>query len=358
MRNNFQTALDAVLKFEGGYSNHPADPGGPTNLGITQAVLSAWIGRKASVNEVKLLSRDTAAAIYKARYWTPCRCDELPSGVDYVLFDFGVNAGIGQAVKTLQRVLGVARDGIFGPVTMGALQRRQPAELVTAFDAAKVAFYRGLTVNKPSLKVFLNGWLNRCRAAKLQALELVTAKGKATVMSLQDFQPVLGNTAPTAANLLTGPLGGFALRALGELIDAPDHGEESIAQTLAGFKITDLVGTLARWEQAVQPLVVTATPTAKAPEEPGEVPAPTAAEPTVIDLLLGSKLTGWKTYLAIILAVLVNAAAALGVAPAILTPENVVAINTALAGLGTAGLISKVERYTKLIAGLLATKKA
>jgi lysozyme family protein len=82
MRENWDKAFDQVIIYEGGYVNHPKDPGGPTNLGITQSTLSSYLGRRASVQEVRALTKAAVKPIYKKRFWDVLRCDDLPGGVD------------------------------------------------------------------------------------------------------------------------------------------------------------------------------------------------------------------------------------------------------------------------------------
>jgi hypothetical protein len=117
----FAACLEEVLWHEGGYADNPRDPGGATNLGITIATLGEWRGRAVTKADVKALTREEAAAIYRARYWKRVRGDALPAGLDLAVFDFAVNSGPARAVKALQRELGVAQDGLVGPVTLGAL---------------------------------------------------------------------------------------------------------------------------------------------------------------------------------------------------------------------------------------------
>ncbi|WP_082555208.1 glycoside hydrolase family 108 protein [Devosia sp. Root635] len=115
MDRNFARALSAVLKQEGGYVDHPADPGGATNMGITHKTLARWRmvspWWKLPKSAVMELQRPEAAKIYRANYWDAVRGDDLPSGLDLALFDFAVNSGPGRAVKMLQTIVGVTADG-------------------------------------------------------------------------------------------------------------------------------------------------------------------------------------------------------------------------------------------------------
>jgi lysozyme family protein len=107
-RTTYDVALARLLAHEGGYSNHPDDPGGPTKFGITIGDYRRYVKADVTAADVRAISVDEAKAIYRRRYWDVQRCDELPAGVDYAVFDYGVNSGIGRSGKVLRRVLGLA----------------------------------------------------------------------------------------------------------------------------------------------------------------------------------------------------------------------------------------------------------
>lgn len=151
----FEQALALVLRWEGGFSDHPDDPGGATNLGITWRTLSEWRGRPASVEEVRALTLEDVRPIYRSRYWDACRCDELPDGVDFMVFDGAVNQGPNRAKRLLQRSLGVAEDGILGPVTMAAAQRAKADGLIDEMTARRAVHYASLQSR------FHLGWFRR-----------------------------------------------------------------------------------------------------------------------------------------------------------------------------------------------------
>src|SRR5210317_1506289 len=115
--NNYQTSLEIILHHEGGYVNHPKDQGGETNLGVTKRVYEEWGGTK----DMKDLTVEDVAPIYRKNYWDRMKCDDLPAGLDLCLFDFGVNAGTGRSAKFLQRMIGTVADGGIGPNTLKAL---------------------------------------------------------------------------------------------------------------------------------------------------------------------------------------------------------------------------------------------
>jgi lysozyme family protein len=163
MKENFAASLDLVLAHEGGYVNHPSDPGGKTNLGVTQKVWEYYVGHPVEEAEMRGLTKELVAPLYKEEYWDAICGDQLPCGADYLAFDFAVNAGANRAIKTIQRALKITADGIIGPVTLKAIQDAE--DFISDFSAAKESFYRGLT-NFPT---FGKGWLNRVAEAKKTA---------------------------------------------------------------------------------------------------------------------------------------------------------------------------------------------
>lgn len=166
--SNFQRAFALTLKHEGGYVDHPADPGGATNLGVTIGTLSDWLGRKASKAEVRALTKESVAPIYKRNYWDVMRCDDLPMGVDYAVYDFGVNSGPRRGVMALQRAIGVADDGVVGPVTLERLKGRSPDELVRKICADRMSFLRKIR----TWRTFGKGWTRRVDGVLSEALRM------------------------------------------------------------------------------------------------------------------------------------------------------------------------------------------
>jgi lysozyme family protein len=165
MNSNWQKSFELMLKSEGGFVNHPSDPGGMTNLGVTKATWENWVGRESDEAEMRGLTPEKVEPLYKKKYWDAVRGDELPMGLDYLMFDFAVNAGAGRAIKTLQTAVGVTPDGGFGPMTMAAVQAVDPNELIERFSQAKEDFYRSLT----TFATFGKGWLNRVADVKVKA---------------------------------------------------------------------------------------------------------------------------------------------------------------------------------------------
>jgi lysozyme family protein len=165
MLSNWPASIELVLKSEGHFVNHPSDPGGMTNLGVTKKAWEAWVKHPVDETEMRGLTPEIVAPFYKARYWDACKCDQLPLGVDYAVFDFAVNAGVGRASRTMQTALGTAADGIVGPATIGVATNADPDEFLEKFSAAKEQFYRNL----PTFEHFGKGWLRRVSEVKQAA---------------------------------------------------------------------------------------------------------------------------------------------------------------------------------------------
>lgn len=169
MKENFATALAAVLQHEGGYVNDPQDPGGATNKGVTQSVYDDW-RRSQGLNprSVRSLEQSEVEAIYRKLYWNAVRGDDLPAGVDYCMFDFAVNSGWPRAVRFLQRAVGVADDGIFGPLTMAAVKAVPPCEIIARVCATRLTFLQTL----PTFVRFGRGWSRRVAEVQTTAVEM------------------------------------------------------------------------------------------------------------------------------------------------------------------------------------------
>jgi Putative secretion activating protein len=176
----FDICLDHVLAHEGGYVDHPSDPGGATNLGITRKTLARW--RKVSPwwdlpkSAVQGLGRPEAGRIYRALYWNRCRAGELPAGIDLAVFDFAVNSGPDRAVRSLQAALGVAADGFVGPLTVAAAHKADAGGVIAALCDRRLGFLRGLS----TFAVFGRGWTNRVAAIRKAALAMAPERTLST----------------------------------------------------------------------------------------------------------------------------------------------------------------------------------
>ena len=172
MRGNFDACLTEVLKHEGGYVNHPADPGGRTNLGVTQRVYEDWIGHKVDERIMRGLTRGHVEKLYKVKYWDVLKGDELPKGLDLCVFDFGVNAGTNRAARYLQRMVGTKEDGVLGPVTLAKLAEKAKAEgrsaLIVQYQDAREGYYKLLK----TFPTFGKGWLRRVKDVTTKALAM------------------------------------------------------------------------------------------------------------------------------------------------------------------------------------------
>ena len=168
MNKNYDKCLETILHHEGGYVNHPEDPGGETNLGVTKRVYQEWGGTK----DMKDLTFDDVAPIYKKNYWDKMKCDDLPSGLDLCVFDFGVNAGPGRAAKYLQTLIGTVADGGIGPNTLAKLKEYTDEtgvkETITNYQNERQGYYEKLS----TFKTFGRGWTRRVEETTKLALEL------------------------------------------------------------------------------------------------------------------------------------------------------------------------------------------
>jgi len=169
MKDNWKRSFELMLKSEGGYISHPQDPGGRTNLGVTQRVWEQWVGRESNEKEMRSLTPAMVEPLYKRKYWDVCRCDDLPEGLDYLVFDFAVNAGPGRSIKILQTAVGTTPDGVIGPKTLAAVRAIDPHELIEKFSVAKTEFYESL----PTFPTFGRGWLNRVADVKVKASNML-----------------------------------------------------------------------------------------------------------------------------------------------------------------------------------------
>jgi len=165
----FHRCIDKILAHEGGYVDHPDDPGGATNMGITFNTLRAWRGEAITKDDVRDLSEEEAREIYRANYWNALNCDQLPVGVDLATFDFGVNAGVRRAAKMLQKIVAVEADGQIGPITLGAVNQNEPDYLIKHFSDARLSYYRSL----PHWDTFGRGWARRTAETRDAALEML-----------------------------------------------------------------------------------------------------------------------------------------------------------------------------------------
>jgi lysozyme family protein len=171
MQSNFETCLALMLAHEGGFVNHPQDPGGMTNLGVTKRVWEEWVGHEVDEKQMRALTPETVAPLYKRKYWDAVRADDLVDGVDYCVFDVAVNSGPGRAIKFLQSCVGVTADGGFGPRTLAAVKEaeKDPARLIEMYCARRLEFLQSLK----TFETFGKGWSRRVQEVKDKALKML-----------------------------------------------------------------------------------------------------------------------------------------------------------------------------------------
>jgi lysozyme family protein len=169
----FDAALSAVLKEEGGYVFNKRDPGGRTNLGVTQRAWEEWTGKPASEADMRALTVARVSPLYRARYWNECHCDQLPPALALCVFDMAVNSGPARAAKYLQKLVNASTDGKIGPATVAAVNayiaQHGTVEAVRAFLNLRRTFYRQLD----TFPTFGRGWLKRVDAVETAALRMI-----------------------------------------------------------------------------------------------------------------------------------------------------------------------------------------
>ncbi len=169
MKNNFDKCLHMLLEHEGGYVNNVHDKGGMTNLGVTKRVYDKWIGRESTEQEMRDLTPDDVAPIYKKNYWNRVKGDSLPSGLDWACFDWAVNSGSGRPAKAVQRAVGATQDGAIGNQTLGLIAEKDPKFIIDYVYTVRQAFYESLD----DYKHFGRGWSRRNTETLHQAMKMV-----------------------------------------------------------------------------------------------------------------------------------------------------------------------------------------
>jgi lysozyme family protein len=168
MKHNFAEALQKLLVHEGGYVFHRDDPGGMTNLGVTKAVWEEWVGHPVDEKQMRALLPVTVAPLYRAKYWDKIKGDDLPTGVDYVVFDAAVNSGPGRAAKWLQACVGVEQDGGIGPKTLAAVTSFDASQLIEDYAKRRLSFLMDLQ----TWDTFGKGWGRRVAEVQKTGLDM------------------------------------------------------------------------------------------------------------------------------------------------------------------------------------------
>lgn len=193
MDRNFPRALSLVLRSEGGWSDNLGDPGGATMKGVTLANFRRYVKANASKADLKQITDEQVATVYRRFYWDAVAGAELPAGVDYAVFDFAVNSGPGRASKYLQAAVGAVQDGRIGPATLGAVKAKPAGVVVDALYDARLVFLRRL----PTWPTFGRGWSARVASVRAEALLLSAAAPPAAT--------ALGPAGPSVASADAAP---------------------------------------------------------------------------------------------------------------------------------------------------------
>ena len=200
MDRNFARALSLVLKHEGGWSDHPADPGGATMKGITLSVFRQYVEPKATKDDLRRITDAQVASVYRKQYWDVVKGNDLPDGVDYAVFDFAVNSGPSRSAKYLQSIVGAKQDGKIGPDTLAKARAMVRATIINDLCDKRMAFLKGLK----AWTTFGKGWTSRVSSVRAEALKMAAAAATGTIAT----KPVTSRPAapePTPAK----PVGGF-----------------------------------------------------------------------------------------------------------------------------------------------------
>lgn len=172
-KGNFDACLKEVLLHEGGFVNHPKDPGGMTNLGVTKATYESWVGYPVSEKIMRGLTVDHVKTLYKVKYWDVIRGDDLPIGLDLCVFDFAVNAGPSRAVRYIQSLVGAKQDGQIGPRTISLIAQMVKAlgvvHCIARYQDDRRDYYRLLK----TFPTFGKGWLRRVKEVEHTATGMI-----------------------------------------------------------------------------------------------------------------------------------------------------------------------------------------
>ena len=168
MKQNFDKCLDMLLEHEGGYVNNKNDRGGMTNLGVTRRVYEDWVDRPVSEQEMRDLTPEDVAPIYRKNYADRIHFDSLPSGLDWACLDWAINSGASRPAKAIQRAVGATADGVIGPKTLQLVAEKDPKFIIDYVYTVRQAFYKGLD----DFKHFGRGWSRRNKETLHQAMEM------------------------------------------------------------------------------------------------------------------------------------------------------------------------------------------
>jgi lysozyme family protein len=196
MKANFEACLAEVLKHEGGWADHPSDPGGSTMKGVTIGTFARYKKRDVTKAELRAISDHDLRTIYRKEYWDKVRGDDLPAGLDLVAFDGAVNSGPSRGARWLQTALGVTADGKIGPATLTAADAAQPRGVIAKACDARLAFLRGLR----TWPTFGKGWQRRVDSVRAVAVAMTAQPPQ---------KPASAPVAPAAPADTPQPFKGF-----------------------------------------------------------------------------------------------------------------------------------------------------
>ena len=248
--DGFDTALTFVLRWEGGFVDNRADPGGRTNRGITQKVYDRWRDLKTLPRQdVKLIDDTEVREIYEDQYWLAAHCNVLEQPLGMVQFDTAVNMGVGRAVRFLQTAVGCTADGVFGSATQSAMAARELGATLASYCNTRQSCYEGLVAANPALAVFMGGWMNRLNALRaavglpgLEASPAVDFGGRDFIAKVPDLDAEkraksLDELRSEAADALRGLAG----------LQVNDHlaGAKPLVEELRNGREFELMGKLA-----------------------------------------------------------------------------------------------------------------
>lgn len=258
---SYEHALTRLLRDEGGYTDHPSDPGGPTNFGITLNDARRYWRSNATAADVRAMPQSVARRIYRERYWNALRCDELPAGVDYAVFDYGVNSGIGRAGKVLRRVLKLSdRTSAVNDDVIAAAGKGAPGDLVIAICAERLAFLKTLK----TFPVFRRGWTARVNGVRATALAM--AQSRVLTPTIDRSSDASPGKAVVPATIPAVQASAGAVIAAGTATAVATSRLEIAAMVVAAAAMTALaIFFILRWRQrAHQEAAVVAPPLSRA----------------------------------------------------------------------------------------------
>ncbi len=175
MNTSFESALKHVLVHEGGWADHPDDPGGATMKGVTLSTFRRQCGENKTKDDLRNISDEELRQIYRTGYWDKCLCDELPSGIDYAVFDAAVNSGPGRGARWLQAAVGAKQDGAIGPKTLSRVKEHDPVQVSDVMCDRRLAFLRNLS----TWSTFGRGWERRVEGVRTTAIAMAKSGGPA-----------------------------------------------------------------------------------------------------------------------------------------------------------------------------------